>query len=96
MRLAFLLLVKQSNKKFKPKSKLPTFTISDITFMKTRYSSTTMSLVFGSEILPVVSAEDKDFSKKIIESGHLLDDQNQCMAVRHYFHLPSENTMDVS
>ena len=94
MRLAFLLLVKQSNKKFKPKSKLPTFTISDITFMKTRYSSTTMSLVFGSEILPVVSAEDKDFSKKIIESGHLLDDQNQCMAVRHYFHLPSENTMD--
>ena len=94
LRLAFLLLVRESNKRFRPKTKLPTFSISNITFMKTRFSTSTMSMVFGSEILPVISHTDKELSKKIIKSGHLLDDSNQCMAARYFTHLPSENTID--
>ena len=68
MKLAFLVLVKSSNALYTPKRAKE---VSGLYIHSTRYSASAMNAIFQSQVLPVVSSQDKPLLKRLYEHSHI-------------------------
>ena len=66
-KLAFLTLVKTSNKIYRPKKGA---NINGVNLLETRYSCETMRKIYGSTIIPIISSNDKLFLKRHFQYCH--------------------------
>ena len=77
-KLAFLTLVKSSNAIFLPKKALMA---GGVAIHKTRYSIETMTKIFQSKILPIVSSKDRPFLKRLFEHAHIMSQNDKRLHV---------------
>ena len=77
-KLAFLTLVKSSNAIFQPKKAQMA---GGVAIHKTRYSIETMTTIFQSKILPVVSSKDRPFLKRLFEHAHVMHQNDKRLHV---------------
>ena len=69
LRWAFLVIVKSSNKAFKPeRCKL---VVNGLCLQQSRYSHEAMDKIFGCSFMPVISTSDKSLTKRIFENAHV-------------------------
>ena len=68
MKLAFLVLVKTSNAIHVPKRGS---NVEGLFIHKTRYSHSAMTLIFQSQILPIISSKDRNLLKRLFELNHV-------------------------
>ena len=68
MKLAFLVLVKSSNALYIPKRATE---VSGLYIHRTRYSAPAMNAIFQSQVLPVISSQDKPLLKRLFEHSHI-------------------------
>ena len=66
-KLAFLILVKSSNKIYRPKKGA---IINGVSLLETRYSCEAMNKIYGNTIIPIISSNDKLFLKRHFHFCH--------------------------
>ena len=66
-KLAFLTIIKSSNKIHRPKKGS---IVNGISILKTRYTTSAMQQVYGSTVVPIVSSNDKLFLKRHFFYAH--------------------------